>query len=97
MHDYHKCEDTFVDAVYAADIARSVGAALITSPARLAVRRFPAVATMKRELDTRKESDDVFGRRLDSRETRGAAAASAVSGLATLAMEHRRSCVLWSP
>jgi hypothetical protein len=27
LHDYHKREDTFVDAVYAADIARSVGAA----------------------------------------------------------------------
>jgi extracellular elastinolytic metalloproteinase len=48
---------------------------------------------MKRELDTRKESDDVFGRPLDSRETRGAVAPSAAAGLAMPAMAPQATLV----
>ena len=48
---------------------------------------------MKRELDTRKESDDVFGRPLDSRETRGAVVAGAAAGLAMPAMAPQATLV----
>ena len=48
---------------------------------------------MKRELDTRKESNDVFGRPLESRETRGAVVPSAAAGLAMSAMAPQATLV----
>jgi extracellular elastinolytic metalloproteinase len=96
--NYHQSGDSFVDAVYAADIARAVGAAAWAtasvpgSPSGFASDPSPSTPTtaipMPREIDTRKQSSSAFGPYLQRGSVRITSASAAAAASARSSALH---------